>query len=185
MWQYEKKLQYPVNIKSPNPAMAKVIVSQLGGPDGELGAAMRYLSQRYTAPSPIVKAILNDVGISVGEMLPLMGQGFPTPEVDELLCNTSVSEMFLSKCTSCLRGISWEEMNLLSGKDVLAVGGISWEEMLPSQNSMPDKLFSGILIHTIRSNEVLARYSKKNQFDKDTTPLKKTSRQEKIIRIFV
>ena len=46
MWQYEKKLQYPVNIKDPNPALAKVIISQLGGPDGELGAALRYLNQR-------------------------------------------------------------------------------------------------------------------------------------------
>lgn len=62
MWQYEKKLQYPVKIKTPDPAAAKVIISQFGGPDGELGAAMRYLSQRYVAPCPEVKAILNDVG---------------------------------------------------------------------------------------------------------------------------
>ncbi len=62
MWQYEKKLQYPVKIKNPNPTAAKIIVSQFGGPDGELGAAMRYLSQRYTAPCPEVKAILNDIG---------------------------------------------------------------------------------------------------------------------------
>ena len=62
MWQYEKKLQYPVKIKNPNPAAAKVIISQFGGPDGELGAAMRSLSQRYTAPCPKVKAILNDIG---------------------------------------------------------------------------------------------------------------------------
>ncbi len=62
MWQYEKKLQYPVKIKTPNPAAAKVIISQFGGPDGELGAATRYLSQRFTAPNPQVKAILNDIG---------------------------------------------------------------------------------------------------------------------------
>ncbi len=62
MWQYEKKLQYPVKIKNPNPATAKIIITQFGGPDGELGAAMRYLSQRYTAPCPEVKAILNDIG---------------------------------------------------------------------------------------------------------------------------
>ena len=62
MWQYEKKLQYPVKIKNPNPTAAKIIVSQFGGPDGELGAAMRYLAQRYTAPCPEVKAILNDIG---------------------------------------------------------------------------------------------------------------------------
>lgn len=62
MWNYEKKLQYPVKIKNPNPALAKVIISQLGGPDGELGAATRYLSQRYTAPYAEVKGILTDIG---------------------------------------------------------------------------------------------------------------------------
>jgi spore coat protein JC len=62
MWQYEKKLQFPVKIKNPNPAMAKVIITQFGGPDGELGASLRYLSQRYTAPLPQVKGILNDIG---------------------------------------------------------------------------------------------------------------------------
>lgn len=62
MWQYEKKLQYPVKIKNPNPALAKVIISQLGGADGELGASMRYLSQRYTAPTREVQAILSDIG---------------------------------------------------------------------------------------------------------------------------
>ena len=62
MWQYEKTLQYPVNIKNPNPALAKVIISQLGGPDGEVGAAMRYLSQRYSAPCREVQGILTDIG---------------------------------------------------------------------------------------------------------------------------
>ena len=62
MWQYEKKLQYPVKIKNPNPAMAKLIISQLGGPDGELGASMRYLNQRYSMPWGEVVGILNDVG---------------------------------------------------------------------------------------------------------------------------
>ncbi|MCD7732336.1 MAG: manganese catalase family protein [Oscillospiraceae bacterium] len=62
MWQYEKKLQYPVKIANPDPAAAKIIISQFGGPDGELNASMRYLSQRYTAPCPEVKAILNDIG---------------------------------------------------------------------------------------------------------------------------
>ncbi len=62
MWQYSKKLQYPVKIKNPDPAMAKLILTQFGGPDGELGAATRYLSQRYGAPSPQVKAILTDIG---------------------------------------------------------------------------------------------------------------------------
>lgn len=63
MWIYDKKLQFPVNIKNPNPALAKLIISQFGGPDGELGASMRYLSQRYTMPYKEVIGILTDVGI--------------------------------------------------------------------------------------------------------------------------
>ena len=62
MWSYEKKLQYPVKIKNPNPALAKVIITQFGGPDGELGASMRYLSQRYSMPYGEVVGILSDVG---------------------------------------------------------------------------------------------------------------------------
>ena len=62
MWAYEKKLQYPVKIKNPNPTYAKIIVSQLGGPDGELGAALRYLNQRYTMPYGDIIGILTDVG---------------------------------------------------------------------------------------------------------------------------
>ena len=62
MWIYEKKLQYPVKIKTPNPRLAQIIISQLGGPDGELGASMRYLNQRYTMPWGEVVGILNDVG---------------------------------------------------------------------------------------------------------------------------
>lgn len=62
MWVYEKRLQYPVNIKNPNPALAKIIVSQIGGPDGELAASQRYLNQRYTAPYAQVQGILTDVG---------------------------------------------------------------------------------------------------------------------------
>ncbi|MBU5450353.1 manganese catalase family protein [Acetivibrio sp. MSJd-27] len=62
MWAYEKKLQFPVNIKNPNPSMAKVIITQFGGPDGELAASQRYLAQRYTAPYGEVKGILTDIG---------------------------------------------------------------------------------------------------------------------------
>ncbi|MBQ6830251.1 MAG: manganese catalase family protein [Clostridia bacterium] len=62
MWQYEKKLQYPVKIKNPNPKIAQLVISQFGGPDGELGASMRYLSQRYSMPYDELRAILTDVG---------------------------------------------------------------------------------------------------------------------------
>lgn len=62
MWRYEKRLQYPVNITQPNPQMALFIMSQYGGPDGEAGAAMRYLSQRYATPYKECKGILTDIG---------------------------------------------------------------------------------------------------------------------------
>ena len=62
MFQYEKKLQFPVNIKNPNPVYAKIIATQYGGPDGELGASLRYLSQRYSMPYAELKGLLTDIG---------------------------------------------------------------------------------------------------------------------------
>ena len=62
MFIYQKKLQYPVKISRPNPALAKFIISQYGGPDGELGASLRYLSQRYSMPYPELKGLLTDIG---------------------------------------------------------------------------------------------------------------------------
>lgn len=62
MWNYEKRLQYPVNITQTNPQIAQVIISQFGGPDGELAASMRYLSQRYTMPYREVAGLLTDIG---------------------------------------------------------------------------------------------------------------------------
>ena len=62
MFVYEKKLQYPVKIKNPNPKLAAVIISQYGGPDGELGASLRYLSQRYSMPYAELKGLLTDIG---------------------------------------------------------------------------------------------------------------------------
>ena len=63
MWQYEKKLQYPVKIKTPNAKLAQIITTQYGGPDGELGASLRYLSQRFAMPYPELKGLLTDIGI--------------------------------------------------------------------------------------------------------------------------
>ena len=62
MFVYEKKLQYPVRIKNPNPQLAKIIITQYGGPDGELGASLRYLSQRFSMPYPELKGLLTDIG---------------------------------------------------------------------------------------------------------------------------
>ena len=89
MWIYEKKLEYPVKIKNPNPKMAKYIISQYGGPDGELAASLRYLSQRFSMPTNEAKAILNDIGTEelahleiVGSMVYQLLKGAP-PELLE------------------------------------------------------------------------------------------------------
>ncbi len=73
MWNYEKRLQYPVRIKNPNPALAKLIISQFGGPDGELAASLRYLSQRYSMPTPELRALLTDIGTEELAHLEMIG----------------------------------------------------------------------------------------------------------------
>ena len=73
MFVYEKKLQYPVKIKNPNPALAKIIISQYGGPDGELGASLRYLSQRFGMPYPELKGVLTDIGVEELGHLEMIG----------------------------------------------------------------------------------------------------------------
>ena len=73
MFVYEKKLQYPIKIKNPNARLAKAIMSQLGGADGELGAALRYLNQRYTMPMPELKATLTDIGVEELNHIEMIG----------------------------------------------------------------------------------------------------------------
>ena len=68
MWNYERRLEFPVNIKAPNAMLAQAIISQYGGPDGEMGASMRYLSQRYACPYREVAAVLTDIGSEASEM---------------------------------------------------------------------------------------------------------------------
>ena len=88
MWMYDRKLQYPVKIKNPNANYAKIIISQLGGPDGEIGAAMRYLNQRYSMPYKEVVGILTDVGTEelahvemVASILYQLTKGLSTDEI--------------------------------------------------------------------------------------------------------
>lgn len=68
MWSYDKILEFPVNIKRPNAKAAQVIISQYGGPDGELGASLRYLSQKFAMPNRRVAGLLNDIGREASEM---------------------------------------------------------------------------------------------------------------------
>ena len=73
MWGYEKRLQYPVNIKNPDAKAAKIIISQYGGPDGELGASLRYLSQRFAMPDDRVAGLLTDIGTEELAHLEIIG----------------------------------------------------------------------------------------------------------------
>lgn len=80
MFVYEKRLQYPVKIKDTNPKLASLIISQYGGADGELGASLRYLSQRFAMPYPELKALLTDIGSEVAKcssLPPFFLLGFP------------------------------------------------------------------------------------------------------------
>lgn len=73
MFIYEKRLQFPIKIQTPNPKLASIIISQYGGPDGELGASLRYLSQRYSMPNPRLKALLTDIGTEELSHLEMIG----------------------------------------------------------------------------------------------------------------
>ncbi len=88
MWGYEKRLQFPVNIKNPDARAAKVIISQYGGPDGELGASLRYLSQRFAMPDPRVAGLLTDIGTEELAHLEMIGA-----IVSQLTRNLSTDEI--------------------------------------------------------------------------------------------
>ena len=88
MWTYNKVLQYPVNIKCTDPRLAKVIISQYGGPDGELAASLRYLSQRFGMPDQTSKAVLNDIGTEELAHLEMVGS-----IVHQLTKNASIEEL--------------------------------------------------------------------------------------------
>lgn len=88
MWIYEKKLEYPVKIKNPNPKMAKYVITQYGGPDGELAASLRYLSQRFSMVTPQAKAVLNDIGTEELAHLEMVGT-----MVRQLTENASIDEI--------------------------------------------------------------------------------------------
>ena len=85
MWIYEKKLEYPAKICGTNPKLAKAVITQYGGPDGELGASLRYLTQRYTMPTGRSKAILNDIGQGRFRAFSAGSEPLPTGPLPEVL----------------------------------------------------------------------------------------------------
>ncbi|MCL2198401.1 MAG: manganese catalase family protein [Defluviitaleaceae bacterium] len=127
MFVYEKKLQYPVKIKNPNPKLAKFIITQYGGPDGELGASLRYLSQRFAMPYPELRAILTDVGTEELGHLEMIGT-----IVYQLTRNLTVTEIkeagfgdyFVDHTTGIFpiaaSGTPWSATTFQSKGDVIA-----------------------------------------------------------------
>lgn len=86
MWVYEKRLEFPVNIKNPDPKAAMVIISQYGGPDGEAAASMRYLSQRYSMPDKRVAGLLTDIGTEASEVTHSETPAFFRPACSKSAC---------------------------------------------------------------------------------------------------
>lgn len=98
MFVYDKKLQYPVKIDKPNPRLAAIIISQYGGPDGELGASLRYLSQRYSMPFDELKGLLTDIGTE-GDL-----RNVPRRNLSETAHLNTIAEHYYS-CVFCKSGI--------------------------------------------------------------------------------
>ena len=127
MFTYEKKLQYPVRIKNPNPALASVIISQYGGPDGELGASLRYLSQRFAMPYPELKALLTDIGTEelghlemVGAVVHQLTRNLKTSDIE----GTPFAAYFVDHTTGVYpqfaSGYPWSASTMQSTGDIIA-----------------------------------------------------------------
>ncbi len=127
MWIYDKKLEYPVHIKNPNPALAKVIISQLGGPDGELGASMRYLNQRYSMPWNRVKGMLTDIGTEelahlelVGAILYQLTRNLSIEEIKESGFDAYFVDHTTGVYPQAASGVPWTAATIQSTGDPLA-----------------------------------------------------------------
>ena len=127
MWTYDRHLQYPVNIKTPNPALAKVIVSQYGGPDGELGASLRYLSQRFGMPDKKSKAILNDIGTEelahlemVGALVHQLTEGISIEEIKKAGLDAYYTDHGLGVYPQAAAGFPWNAATIAVKGDPVA-----------------------------------------------------------------
>lgn len=127
MFQYEKKLQYPINIKNPNPTYAKIIISQYGGPDGELGASLRYLSQRYSMPYPELKGLLTDIGTEelghlemIGAIVYQLTRNLSMEEIKKSGFDTYFVDHTTGVYPTSASGFPWSAAGMQSKGDVLA-----------------------------------------------------------------
>ena len=127
MWTYNRNLQYPINIKNPNPKLAKVIISQYGGPDGELGASLRYLSQRFGMPDKKSKAILNDIGTEelahlemVGTLVHQLTEGISIEEIKKAGLDAYYTDHGLGVYPQAAAGFPWTAATIAVKGDPVA-----------------------------------------------------------------
>lgn len=127
MFQYEKKLQYPINIKNPNPVYAKIIISQYGGPDGELGASLRYLSQRYSMPYPELKGLLTDIGTEelghlemIGAIVYQLTRNLSMDEIKKSGFDTYFVDHTTGVYPTAASGFPWSAASMQSKGDLIA-----------------------------------------------------------------
>ena len=147
MFVYEKKLQYPVKIKNTNPRLAALIISQYGGPDGELGASLRYLSQRYSMPYPELKGLLTDIGTEELGHLEMIGaivhqltcnlseQDIKTAGFDAYFVSDDVSFSVKTENASDLEYQGYEIAGLKDyAKEICSLNGISTDKLVQRNN---------------------------------------------------
>lgn len=127
MWLYEKKTQYPVNIDKPNPKMATLIITQYGGPNGELGASLRYLSQRFAMPNKEAKAILNDIGTEelghlemVGTIVHQLLRGVSAKEIQQMGAGAYFADHGTGIFPVSASGVPWSAEGIQSMGDPIA-----------------------------------------------------------------
>lgn len=127
MFIYEKRLQYPVKIKNTNPKLAKFIISQYGGPDGELGASLRYLSQRYTMPYAELKGLLTDIGVEelghleiIGAMVYQLTRNMSIKDIKESGYENYFVDHTAGVYPTAASGMPWCATGMQSKGDVIA-----------------------------------------------------------------
>ena len=128
MWNYERRLEFPVNIKKPNAMLAQAIISQYGGPDGEMGASMRYLSQRYSIPYREVAGLLTDIGTEELAHLEIVAaivhQLTRNLSDEEVRANPSFAPYFVDHTTgvypTAASGFPWSASSIQSTGDPIA-----------------------------------------------------------------
>ena len=127
MFVYEKKLQYPVKIANPNPKYAQIIISQYGGPDGELGASLRYLSQRYSMPYPELKGLLTDIGVEelghlemIGAIVYQLTRNLTPEEIKRSGFDTYFVDHTAGVYPTAASGFPWSAAGMQSKGDLIA-----------------------------------------------------------------